>query len=241
MSIWFAPRTDSGRVLTSLRVDGGATANNLPHADASRICWARHVRPAQVEPDRLGAARLAAEAWAWTSIPQDATDPTNHLPSRMPASERDRIFALAGSIAQRVHRDPVAERDSGMKRLVADKSRSSWCVGPGGAARRLLLPRSAYWPARKGRRTLVCNRTRRPGWPTRSVFRIWSGAPVSLGPKPTAGRSEQTGTCSGGGWGEGGTPKTGLRGSILVGEQRGGSGAARIASGQSPHSRWTAD
>jgi glycerol kinase len=52
---------DSGRILTSLRVDGGATANNLLMQIQADLLGVPIQRPAMVELTALGAARLAAQ------------------------------------------------------------------------------------------------------------------------------------------------------------------------------------
>ena len=89
-----AMEQDAGHVLTNLRVDGGATANNLLMQIQSDLLGADIVRPAQVELTALGAARLAAEGVGLDIDPQDATDSDATIfRPRMPASERDRILS----------------------------------------------------------------------------------------------------------------------------------------------------
>jgi glycerol kinase len=89
-----AMEQDSGRSLTALRVDGGATENNLLMQIQADLLGADIVRPAQVELTALGAARLAAEGVGLDIHPQDATgsDATVFHP-RMPAGERERILS----------------------------------------------------------------------------------------------------------------------------------------------------
>ncbi|MGA9654988.1 MAG: FGGY-family carbohydrate kinase, partial [Polyangia bacterium] len=89
-----AMEQDAGRVLTGLRVDGGATANNLLMQIQADLLGTDIVRPAQVELTALGAARLAAEGVGLDIQPKDATDSgATVFHPRMPASERDRILS----------------------------------------------------------------------------------------------------------------------------------------------------
>ena len=89
-----AMEQDAGRVLTSLRVDGGATANNLLMQIQADLLGADIVRPAQVELTALGAARLAAEGAGLAVAAAVATDSDATIfHARMPASERDRILS----------------------------------------------------------------------------------------------------------------------------------------------------
>jgi glycerol kinase len=84
-----AMEQDAGRVLTGLRVDGGATANNLLMQIQADLLGTDIVRPAQ-----LGAARLAAAGAGLDIQPKDATDSgATVFHPRMPASERDRILS----------------------------------------------------------------------------------------------------------------------------------------------------
>jgi glycerol kinase len=89
-----AMEQDAGRVLTGLRVDGGATANNLLMQIQADLLGTDIVRPAQVELTALGAARLAAAGAGLDIQPKDATDSgATVFHPRMPASERDRILS----------------------------------------------------------------------------------------------------------------------------------------------------
>lgn len=89
-----AMEQDSGRSLTALRVDGGATANNLLMQIQADLLGADIVRPAQVELTALGAARLAAEGVGLEIQPKDATDSDATIfRPRMPAGERERILS----------------------------------------------------------------------------------------------------------------------------------------------------
>jgi glycerol kinase len=77
-----------------LRVDGGATANNLLMQIQADLLGADIVRPAQVELTALGAARLAAEGAGLAVAAAVATDSDATIfHARMPASERDRILS----------------------------------------------------------------------------------------------------------------------------------------------------
>ena len=89
-----AMEQDAGRMLTSLRVDGGATANNLLMQIQADLLGADIVRPAQVELTATGAARLAAEGAGLAVDAAVATDSDATIfHPRMPASERDRILS----------------------------------------------------------------------------------------------------------------------------------------------------
>jgi len=89
-----AMEQDAGRALTSLRVDGGATANGLLMQIQADLLGAEIVRPAQVELTALGAARLAAEGVGLDVDPQDATDSSATIfRPRMSVRERDRILS----------------------------------------------------------------------------------------------------------------------------------------------------
>ena len=57
-----AMEADSGRRLSALRVDGGASANDLLMQTQADLLDAEVVRPASVEVTALGAARLAGRA-----------------------------------------------------------------------------------------------------------------------------------------------------------------------------------
>ena len=89
-----AMEQDAGHALTSLRVDGGATSNNLLMQIQADLLGVDIVRPAQVELTALGAARLAAEGVGFAIDREAATDPgaTIFHPC-MPARERDRILS----------------------------------------------------------------------------------------------------------------------------------------------------
>jgi glycerol kinase len=55
-------QSDSGIALTSLRVDGGASANNYLMQSQANICAAQVLRPKCVETTAMGAAYLAGLA-----------------------------------------------------------------------------------------------------------------------------------------------------------------------------------
>ncbi len=60
-------QADSGRTLRSLRVDGGATANDLLMQIQADLLDTEVVRPPAVEVTALGAARLAGRAISFFS------------------------------------------------------------------------------------------------------------------------------------------------------------------------------
>jgi glycerol kinase len=64
-----AMEVDSGRRLRALRVDGGASANDLLMQIQANLLDAEVLRPAAVEVTALGAARLAARAIGFFSTP----------------------------------------------------------------------------------------------------------------------------------------------------------------------------
>jgi glycerol kinase len=60
-----AMRADSGLELTELRVDGGASRNNLLMQIQADVAGVRIVRPSMIETTALGAARLAGLEGGW--------------------------------------------------------------------------------------------------------------------------------------------------------------------------------
>jgi glycerol kinase len=60
-----AMRADSGLELSELRVDGGASRNNLLMQIQADVAGVRIVRPSMIETTALGAARLAGLAGGW--------------------------------------------------------------------------------------------------------------------------------------------------------------------------------
>jgi glycerol kinase len=87
-----AMEQDWGGSLTSLRVDGGATANSLLMQIQADLLGADIVRPAQVELTALGAARLAAQG-VGLDIDPPADSGAIVFHPRMPAHARDRILS----------------------------------------------------------------------------------------------------------------------------------------------------
>jgi glycerol kinase len=82
-----AMEADAGRPLTALRVDGGASANNLLMQIQADLLGVEVVRPSFVESTALGAGRLAGQAVGLygDGVPELAV--TRFYPS-MPAEER---------------------------------------------------------------------------------------------------------------------------------------------------------
>jgi glycerol kinase len=76
-----AMEADSGRRLTSLRVDGGATANDLLMQMQADLLGVEVVRPGFVELTALGAARLAALAVGFPAPPASAAAATRFTPA----------------------------------------------------------------------------------------------------------------------------------------------------------------
>jgi glycerol kinase len=108
-----AMQADAKVTLGSLRVDGGATVNNLLMQFQADLLGTNVLRPVVQETTALGAAYLAGLAVGyWTDF--------NHLTENwkldrefrpsMPAAERDRLYAGWQSAIQMV-RTPVATRD----------------------------------------------------------------------------------------------------------------------------------
>jgi glycerol kinase len=85
-----AMEADSGRRLTSLRVDGGATANDLLMQMQADLLGVEVLRPSFVELTALGAARLAALAVGFPAAPPAAGPITRFTPS----SDEDRRQTL---------------------------------------------------------------------------------------------------------------------------------------------------
>jgi glycerol kinase len=89
-----AMQLDAGHPITSLRVDGGASANNLLMQMQADLLGAEIVRPAMVESTALGAGRLAALGLGLYSDPGKASDlnVTTFQP-RIDPVQRDRILS----------------------------------------------------------------------------------------------------------------------------------------------------
>lgn len=88
-----AMQQDADRTLTALRVDGGATHNDLLMQIQADLLGADIVRPAQVELTALGAARLAALGAGIELTPDRSTPAPTIFHPRMPDRERERILA----------------------------------------------------------------------------------------------------------------------------------------------------
>ena len=82
---------DAGRPIRSLRVDGGAAANDLLMQLQADLLGVEIVRPAMVESTALGAGRLAAQG---IGIPTPAGDPghTTTFKPRMAQAEREKVL-----------------------------------------------------------------------------------------------------------------------------------------------------
>jgi glycerol kinase len=82
---------DAGRPIRSLRVDGGAAANDLLMQLQADLLGVEIVRPAMVESTALGAGRLAAQAIGIVT-PSDPTHTTVFKP-RMVQADREKVLA----------------------------------------------------------------------------------------------------------------------------------------------------
>jgi glycerol kinase len=88
-----AMQRDAGHPITSLRVDGGASANNLLMQMQADLLGADIVRPAMVESTALGAGRLAALGLGLYSDPGKASDlNVSTFQPRIDPAERERIL-----------------------------------------------------------------------------------------------------------------------------------------------------
>jgi glycerol kinase len=88
-----AMQRDAGHPITSLRVDGGACANNLLMQMQADLLGADIVRPAMLESTALGAGRLAALGLGLYSDPGKQSDlQVATFRPRLGAAERDRIM-----------------------------------------------------------------------------------------------------------------------------------------------------
>lgn len=88
-----AMEEDSGRKLTRLRVDGGATANNFLMQLQADLLEVDIERPAQLELTAIGAARLAAVGAGLDTGDLEATDSkATVFTPRMPATQRTEII-----------------------------------------------------------------------------------------------------------------------------------------------------
>ncbi len=88
-----AMELDAGRSITSLRVDGGASANNLLMQMQADLLGADIVRPSMVESTALGAGRLAALGLGLCSDPWKKPDlSVSTFHPRIDAAERERTM-----------------------------------------------------------------------------------------------------------------------------------------------------
>jgi glycerol kinase len=88
-----AMERDAGHPIVSLRVDGGASANNLLMQMQADLLGAEIVRPAMVESTALGVGRLAALGLGLYSDPGKASDlNVSTFQPRMDPAERERIL-----------------------------------------------------------------------------------------------------------------------------------------------------
>jgi glycerol kinase len=83
---------DAGRPMRSLRVDGGAAANDLLMQMQADLLGVEIVRPAMVESTALGAGRLAAQAIGIVPRASDGAHTTVFKP-RMAQAEREKVLA----------------------------------------------------------------------------------------------------------------------------------------------------
>jgi glycerol kinase len=89
-----AMERDAGQAIISLRVDGGAAANNLLMQMQADLLGAEIVRPAMVESTALGAGRLAALGIGLYSDPSMLRQlPATTFHPRMDATERARTLS----------------------------------------------------------------------------------------------------------------------------------------------------
>jgi glycerol kinase len=89
-----AMEADSGIPIRELRVDGGATVNNLLMQFQSDILDVKVVRPKIIETTAMGAAFLAGLAtgfWKSTDDIQHHWEPDKHYEPQMKSADRDRM------------------------------------------------------------------------------------------------------------------------------------------------------
>ena len=83
---------DAGQPITSLRVDGGATVNNLLMQIQADLLGADIVRPAMVESTALGAGLLAAHGLGlYTDLGTKPDFQVTTFRPRIDLAERERI------------------------------------------------------------------------------------------------------------------------------------------------------
>jgi glycerol kinase len=88
-----AMERDAGQAITSLRVDGGASANSLLMQMQADFLGAEIVRPSMVESTALGAGRLAAHGLGLCGDREKRPDlPTSKFQPRLDPAERERVM-----------------------------------------------------------------------------------------------------------------------------------------------------
>jgi glycerol kinase len=96
-----AMEADAGRALTSLRVDGGAAANDLLLQIQADLLGVEVVRPQIVESTAIGAGRLAGEAIGFFSRGERPPIPSTTFTPRMAPGERSaRLEAWLKNVAK---------------------------------------------------------------------------------------------------------------------------------------------
>jgi len=89
-----AMELDAGHPIASVRVDGGASANDLLMQIQADLLGADIVRPAMVESTALGAGLLAAHGLGvYTQVSDKPAFPTVTFHPKLPAAERDHAMA----------------------------------------------------------------------------------------------------------------------------------------------------
>jgi glycerol kinase len=89
-----AMELDAGQPITRVRVDGGASANNLLMQIQADLLGADIVRPTMVESTALGAALLAAHGLGgYTDVPDPSAFPAATFHPKLGPAERDRTMA----------------------------------------------------------------------------------------------------------------------------------------------------
>jgi glycerol kinase len=95
-----AMEADAGRKLTLLRVDGGATANNLLMHIQADLLGVEIVRPSFVELTGLGAARLAARGIGWRQDADDGATVTRFVPEARESWRQDMLARWKEAVAK---------------------------------------------------------------------------------------------------------------------------------------------
>jgi glycerol kinase len=105
-----AMRADSGIALTELRVDGGATANNLLMQIQADLLGVPVVRPKVLETTALGAAYLAGLATGYWSAPADIAANWQMDRDFAPSISRDQAEAERARWSEAIQRSKNWER-----------------------------------------------------------------------------------------------------------------------------------